>query len=125
VRSEDEESSFLEAASKRPWIEAGARDLAKVIDAAYEIGGAADHTAERIRVPAEKLGGAVNDEIGAEFHGLLVDGVASVLSTITIARWRWATAARRPRSTTLTVGFVGLSRYSALQPWPIAVSIAL
>src|ERR1035438_45620 len=55
-------------------IEARTRDLTKMINAPYEIGAAAHHTAERIRVPTEKLGGAVKDEIGTEFHRLLIDG---------------------------------------------------
>ena len=56
-----------------PRVEAGAEDLAVVVERFHEVGPAAGHPAHRVLVPAQELGRAVEHEVGPERERPRVD----------------------------------------------------
>ena len=57
----------------RHGVQAGSGNFAEVINAVDQFAIAADSSAERVRMSAEKLGRAVNHKVGAKFQWLLID----------------------------------------------------
>ena len=55
-------------------VHRGAGELAVAIDPLHQILAAADHAAQHVPVPTQELGCAVDDEVGAQGNGGLVDG---------------------------------------------------
>ena len=92
-------------------MQRGAGYLAIVIDLFYEMTRPAEDAAQCIRVPAQKLGGAVDHQVRSQFEWFLIDGRRKgVVHDDQSADGMRGREARRARSTTFRVGLVGLSR---------------
>lgn len=108
----------------RERVEGRAVDFPVVPDLGHQGFAAAHQAAEHVAMAAEKLGRAVDHHIHAQRQGVLVQGVAKVLSATTSAPTRLAAATRRWMSRIFRVGLVGVSRYSTRQPLAICASIS-
>jgi hypothetical protein len=81
-----------------------------------------DDAADDVGVAADVLGGAVNDEVGAELERALEIGDMKVLSTASRTPRRGSIAAIARMSAILSIGLVGVSIQTSLVSGRIAAS---
>jgi hypothetical protein len=97
-------------------VQASSMDFPPLVHGAHELGVTTSDTTERICVPTQIFGclDAECSTISApRLRGCWLTGVANVLSTQTMEpHVSFACFANRAMSTTFSVGFVGVSRYS-------------